>query len=323
MLENLRTFARSVEAGSFSEAGRRLRVSANVVSHRIQMLEAHLGCRLFNRTTRRLSLTEQGRLFFDHVSEALEIIETAEANIGELGAMPRGAVKVAAPLNLGRRLVAPVAARFQDLNPRVDVRLRLSERRVDLISESVDLALQCDLFTDSSLIMRKIADVARVLCAAPAYIARAGSPGTIEALHDHQCLLLRFPGSREFRWTLTRDGEEVSVGIGGHLDADDGDVLTDWALEGRGIILKPVFEIAEFLAHGRLVPILPKNPPPPAALALFYPNRRLLPLKVRAFADLLIEEGRRFLTRELARLAEVGGAKSAHEVTKAPLVELQ
>jgi DNA-binding transcriptional LysR family regulator len=305
MLENFRSFARAVECGSFSEAGRRMRVSANVVSQRIQTLESHLGCRLFNRTTRNMTLTEQGRIFYDHVIDALQTIEMAEANIGELGALPLGAIRVAAPLGLGRRFVAQAAAAYQDIHPKIDVQLRLSERRLDIIAESVDLALQYVTFADSSMIMRKIADAERILCASPDYIERRGMPQVPGDLAHHQCLLLRFPGSREFRWTLTQGGEEVSIQVKGHLDADDGDVLTAWALDGRGIILKPVFEIADTLAQGRLVPVLTANPPPPATLAVLYPTRNLVPLKVKAFADLLVERGRRYLATELARLGQV------------------
>jgi DNA-binding transcriptional LysR family regulator len=305
MLENFRSFARAVECGSFSEAGRRMRVSANVVSQRIQTLESHLGCRLFNRTTRNMTLTEQGRIFYDHVIDALQTIEMAEANIGELGALPLGAIRVAAPLGLGRRFVAQAAAAYQDIHPKIDVQLRLSERRLDIIAESVDLALQYVTFADSSMIMRKIADAERILCASPDYIERWGMPQVPGDLAHHQCLLLRFPGSREFRWTLTQGGEEVSIQVKGHLDADDGDVLTAWALDGRGIILKPVFEIADTLAQGRLVPVLTANPPPPATLAVLYPTRNLVPLKVKAFADLLVERGRRYLATELARLGPV------------------
>ena len=302
MLENFRSFARAVECGSFSEAGRRMRVSANVISQRIQALETHLGCRLFNRTTRNMGLTEQGRIFYDHVIDALHAIDMAEANIGELGAMPLGSIRVAAPLGLGRRLVASTAAAFREKHPKVDVQLRLSERRLDIIAESCDLALQFITYADSSMIMRKIADAERVLCAAPAYIERMGMPATPSDLANHQCLLLRFPGSREFRWPLSQDGEEISVPIKGSLDADDGDVLTVWALDGHGIVLKPVFEIADALAQGHLVPVLTANPPPPSTLAVLYPTRNLVPLKVKAFADLLVERGRRYIASELARL---------------------
>jgi DNA-binding transcriptional LysR family regulator len=302
MLDNIRSFAKAVEHGSFSEAGRRMRVSPNVISHRIQTLEAHLGCRLFNRTTRRISLTEQGRAFHDTVIEALELIANAEANLSELGAMPRGTVRVGAPLSLGRRLVAGVASLYLDRHPQIDVQLRLSEHRLDIIAESVDLALQLASFADSSLIMRKIADAERILCAAPSYLDAAPKLRAPADLARHQCLLLRYPGTPDYRWTLLRDGEEINVSIAGRLDADDGDVLTHWALEGRGIVMKPVFEIADALAQGRLVPVLPATPPPAATLAVLYPARRLVPPKVKSFGDLLVEEGRKHLTRELAKL---------------------
>ncbi len=281
-----------------------MRASANVISHRIQVLEAYLGCRLFNRTTRRISLTEQGRSYYEHVVEALHVIESAEANIGALGAMPRGAIKVASPLGLGRRLIAPLAARFQDAHPQVDLQLRLTERRLDIVAESIDLAVQFAELQDSSMIMRKVADAQRVLCASPDYLQRAGAPQTLANLLEHQCLLLRFPGAPEFRWTLMKDGAPVTLPVKGHLDADDGDVLTVWALAGRGIALKPIFEIAEHLAAGRLIRILGSHPPPPATLAVLYPARQLMPLKVKAFADLVVEEGRRYLACETAKFSE-------------------
>ena len=300
----MRAFVSSVESESFSEAGRRLRVSPNVVSHRIQMLEKHLGCRLFNRTTRRMSLTEQGRVFYETITEALRLIEAAESNVTELGAMPRGSLRVTAPLHLGRRLVAPAAARYQEAHPQIDVRLRLSEHILDLVAESVDVALRLAAFEDSSLIMRKLAQVERVVCAAPAYLARAGVPQTPADLAQHQCLLLRFPGSREFRWVLRDKGRELTLPVAGHLEADDGDVLALWALEGRGLVMKPRFEVADALAAGHLVPVLERFPPAPVTLAVLYPARQLVPLKVKAFADQLMEDGRRFLAGELAKIGE-------------------
>ncbi len=300
----MRAFVSAVESESFSEAGRRLRLSANVVSHRIQMLEKHLGCRLFNRTTRRMSLTEQGRVFYENVTEALRLIEAAESNVSELGAMPRGALRVTASLHLGRRLVAPVAARYQEVHPQIDVRLRLSEHTIDLISESVDLALRMGAFEDSSMIMRKVARVERVTCASPAYLERAGVPRKPSDLSRHQCLLLRFAGAREFRWSLTDAGREVAVPVTGHLEADDGDVLTVWAMEGRGLVVKPRFEVADALAQGHLVPVMENHAPTPLTLGVLYPARQLVPLKVKDFADMLLEEGRRFLAAELARLGE-------------------
>ena len=304
MLENMRAFVVAAESESFSDAGRRLRISANMVSHRIQMLEKHLGCRLFNRTTRRMSLTEQGRVFYENVTEALRLIEAAESHVTELGAMPRGALRATAPLHLGRRLLAPVAARYQETHPHMDVRLRLSEHVIDLVAEAVDVALRLDAFEDSSLIMRKVADVERVVCAAPAYIERSGAPEQPSDLARHQCLLLRFAGTREFRWTLDSGGRQITEPVRGHLEADDGDVLTVWAIEGRGLVMKPRFEVADALADGRLVPVMRAHPPAPVTLAVLYPARQLVPLKVKDFADLLLEEARKFLAVELGKLGD-------------------
>ena len=150
------------------------------------------------------------------------------------------------------------------------------------------MAIRLAVLTDSSLIARKIADCPRLLCAAPSYLAEKGTPERPEDLLDHQCLLLRFPGSQQFRWTLrTAEGPEA-VAVSGRMDADDGDMLTEWALLGQGIVLKPAFEVAEHLRGGRLFPYF--RTPEPVTLAVVYPHRRLLPAKVKAFADFMVEE---------------------------------
>ena len=154
--------------------------------------------------------------------------------------------------------------------------------------------------TDSSLIARKIADCPRLLCAAPDYLAAHGMPERPEDLLGHQCLLLRFPGSQQFRWTLRTPGGAVPFAIGGRLDADDGDVLTDWAVAGRGIVLKPAFEVADHLRAGRLVPVLPAFPAEAATLAVVYPHRQLVPAKVKAFADFVIEHLVRMVSIQVA-----------------------
>ena len=242
-LENVRIFMRAVETGSFSAAGRKLRLSPSVVSYRIQLLEDHLNSRLLTRTTRSMSLTEAGRVFFDRCLEVVEAVERAEASVAlEAGASPRGHLHVTAPLGLGRRVIAPMLARYRELQPHTEVRLRLSDHLLDLVQEGVDVAIRIARMEDSSFTLRKIADVRRVLCASPAYLERRGAPPSPQDLADHDCLLLRFPGSQQFRWTLEADGEAVTVPVAGPLDADDGDVLTQWALDGLGIVLKPLFE---------------------------------------------------------------------------------
>jgi DNA-binding transcriptional LysR family regulator len=299
MLEDVVLFIRVVEKGSFSSAGRDLRMSAAVVSHRIMTLEKRLGARLFTRTTRSMQLTTSGQLFHEHAVELVEAAQRAESSIGDEAGTPRGPIKVTAPLGLGRRLLGPAVLRFSALYPGMDIRIRLSEHLVDLTAEGIDVALRLANFTDSSFILKKVAPVSRVVCAAPAYLERSGVPRTIDDLERHACLLLRFPGSRQFRWPF-RDskGKIAQVAVSGRIDADDGDLLTEWALAGQGIVLKPVFEVAEHLARGALVPLLPEHPPEPLTLGVLYPSRQLIPAKIRVFSDFLVGEARAYVEAE-------------------------
>jgi DNA-binding transcriptional LysR family regulator len=290
LLENMQVFTRVVELGSLSAAGRHLRLSPAVVSHRLQQLENHLGVRLLNRTTRQVQPTEHGAAYYEACLEVLAALAHAESVIADAGGTPKGSLRVTAPLGFGRRILAPLVPQFIERYPQLDVRLRLSDHLIDLLREAVDVAIRLAILTDSSLIARKIADCPRLLCAAPDYLADKGAPERPEDLLDHQCLLLRFPGSQQYRWTLrTAEGPEA-FSVAGRMDADDGDMLTEWALLGQGIVLKPVFEVAEHLRGGRLVRVLPAYPPDPVSLAVVYPHRRLLPAKVKAFADFMVEE---------------------------------
>jgi DNA-binding transcriptional LysR family regulator len=308
-LENILVFIRVVELGSFTAAGTSLRMSPAVVSYRIQCLEQHLGCRLFNRTTRKLSPTEQGRAFYESSLEVREAVERAEARVASGGAAPRGLLKVTAPLGLGRRVIAPLVTVFRANHPEIDVRLRLSDYFVDFFSEAVDVAVRMAVLADSSLIVRKIADIERVLCAAPSYLSRYGTPRSSKDLERHQCLLLRFPGSQQVRLTLKRNGRAITVPVSGHMDADDGDVLTQWAVAGEGIVLKPVFEVIQHLNSGALVPVLTETPPAPVTLAILHAYKRMVPLKVRAFADLAVEHVRAHVTSAIAGI-EASAARS-------------
>ena len=234
LLENIRVFVRVVELGSLSAAGRHLRLSPAVVSHRLQQLESHLGARLLNRTTRQVQATEQGLVYYQACQDVLGALERAESAIADAGGTPRGSLRVTAPLGFGRRVLAPLLPAFQTLHPEVDVRLRLSDHLIDLLQEAVDCAIRMAVLADSSLVARKIADCPRLLCAAPAYLEAHGRPAVPEDLLEHRCLLLRFAGSQQFRWTLTTPDGPVTLPVAGPLDADDGDVLTEWALDGPG-----------------------------------------------------------------------------------------
>ena len=290
-LDNIRTFVRVYELGSMSAAGRDLRISPAVTSSRISQLEEQLNVRLFQRTTRSLTPTEQGKSFYGGACEILEAVENAEAQIVNITENLKGSLYVAAPLGVGRRLIAPQVPEFLKAYPEVSVRLRLTDRKVDLTTEGLDLAFFLGQPEDSNLRIRKIADVARVLCAAPSYIEAHGNPASGEELisQGHECLSLRFPGATEFQWRLkTRDGPK-RYRVSGRYESDDGDVLTDWALAGHGIAMKPVFEIADHLKTGRLIPVAIESPPEPIQMACLFTHRRRQDPKSRLFMEFMIE----------------------------------
>lgn len=288
-LDNIRTFIRVYELGNMSSAARDMRISAAVASARISQLEEHLGVRLFQRTTRMLNPTEQGNIFYPGARKILEAVDEAEDEVNEVTLVPRGVLHISAPLGLGRRLIAPEVAAFHAEYPMIKIRLRLSDRKIDLATEGLDVAFFQGVPEDSSLRIRKIADCERVLCAAPAYIERRGTPKTIAALRaEHECLNLRYPGAPEFAWPLqTKEGVK-RIEVNGPFECDDGDVLTNWALQGLGIIMKPLFEVADHIKDGRLVMVLPQHPPVPIQMACLYSHRRKQDPKARLFIDFMV-----------------------------------
>src|SRR5690606_6361108 len=204
-------------------------------SHRILQLEEQLGVRLLNRTTRSLQPTEAGLVFYQHALEVLDAVQRAESSVADASGVPTGVLRVTAPLGFGRRFLAPLVAEFHAMHPRTELRLRLSDHMLDLLSESVDVAIRMASLPDSSLMVRKLADCPRVLCAAPVYLRQHGRPQVPEDLFEHNCLMLRFPGSTQFRWTLATPDGPLTLPVAGKFDADDGDLLTTWALQGAGI----------------------------------------------------------------------------------------
>ena len=301
-VNNLKMFVRVYELASMSAAARDQRTSPAVASARISELEKHLGVRLFNRTTRSLQPTENGRLFYDGAKRVLEAIEEAEAAVMDVAQNPRGVIFVAAPLGVGRRFIAPHVPAFTALYPQIDIRLRLSDRVIDLTAEGLDVAFHLGQLQDSTLKVRQIADCPRLLCAAPAYIARRGLPEDGAALAAHDCLNLRFPGAKEFQWTLQTPDGPRRFEISGPFESDDGDVLTQWALEGHGIVLKPAFEVAEHLAQGALVPVATVTPPLPVQLSLLSQSRSQKDSKIRLFCDFMIARIKTDLAARMALL---------------------
>ncbi|MFN3275397.1 MAG: LysR family transcriptional regulator [Paracoccus sp. (in: a-proteobacteria)] len=290
-LESLRVFVRVVELGSITAGGRDLRLSPAVASNRIKDLENRFGVRLLNRTTRKLTTTEIGRAFYDNARRVIETLDEAEALVGSFSGKPQGVIRLTAPLGLGRRLIAPLIPPFCADNPGVDIRLRLSDRNINIVEDAIDLAFFLGEPADSALKWRQIADCPRVLVAAPGYLAARGRPAQPEDLAGHNCLLLRYPRSPEYYWTLTTPEGPRKMTVSGRFDTDDGDVLLGWALEGHGIANRPLYEVAGHLEAGRLEVVLPECPPTAAQFGCLTPHRRLQDPKVRMFAE--------YATREL------------------------
>lgn len=304
-LDNIRTFVRVYELGSMSAAGRDLRISPAVTSARISQLESHLNVRLFQRTTRNLTPTEQGKAFYSGACTVLESVEEAEARVVNLTEKPRGSLYVAAPLGVGRRLIAPNVPAFLADYPEVSLRLRLTDRTVDLTTEGLDLAFFLGQPEDSNLRIRGITDCQRVLVAAPSYLAKHGVPASGDDLLGgrHNCLNLRFPGANEFQWRLQTPDGPRRFAVSGRYECDDGDVLTDWALSGEGIAMKPVFEIADHLVAGRLVPVAEATPPTPVQMACLFTHRRHQDPKTRLFMDFMTDRVGAAIRAEEARFA--------------------
>ncbi|TLP48584.1 LysR family transcriptional regulator [Cohaesibacter sp. CAU 1516] len=303
--DNIRTFVRVYELGSMSAAARDQRISPAVASARISQLEEHLNVRLFQRTTRMLNPTEQGRLFYPGACRILESIEDAEALVSSVTLKPRGTIHVAAPLGIGRRLIAPAVPGFKKEFPLIDVRLRLSDRKLDIAAEGLDVAFFLGVPEDSDLRIRKIADCKRLLCAAPSYLESHGEPSGPQDLcgDNHDCLNLRYPGAPEFQWPLETEEGVKRFAVKGPFESDDGDVLTDWALNGHGIVLKPEFEVLDHIRSGALVPILPDNPPIAIQMACLFSHRRRQDPKIRLFIDYMSGHIRTMLADQARAMA--------------------
>ena len=284
-LESLRVFVRVVELGSITAGGRDLRLSPAVASNRIKDLENRFGLRLLNRTTRKLTPTELGRAFYEQARRVIETLDEAEALVGSFSGRPQGVIRLTAPLGLGRRLIAPLIPRFCDDNPGVEIRLRLSDRAVDIVEDGIDLAFFLGDPADSALTWRGIAECPRVLVAAPRYLEARGRPACPDDLARHDCLLLRYPRSPEYFWVLTTPDGPRKMAVSGRFDTDDGEVLRDWALGGHGIANRPLYEVEDDIAAGRLEVVLPDTPPAMAQFGCLTPHRKFQDPKVRMFAD--------------------------------------
>ena len=286
-MTGLSVFAKVVEGSSFAAAARHFGLSPAMVSKHILALEERLGARLLNRTTRRVSPTEIGRVFYERATRILADIDDAEQEAGALQATPRGLLRVSGPLSFGTRQLGPAIADFLAACPAVEIDVTLSDRVADLVEEGFDLAIRIGRLADSSLIARRIAPCLVVACAAPAYLKKQGAPRVPADLAAHNCLGYSYAALRN-EWRFTGPDGVQSVRVAGRLNANNGDILRHAALGGEGIVLQPSFLVADDLAAGRLVPILPGYAPDELAIHAVYPHSRHLSVKVRSFVDFLV-----------------------------------
>jgi len=290
-LQAIVAFSRVVEAGSFARAAERLDTSVSAVSRHVSDLEAHLGARLLNRTTRRLSLTETGQAFHERCVQILADLDEAEEAAHAGTAHPRGVLRVTSSITFGARHLAPVLASFMARYPEVQVDIELSDRAVDLVEEGMDAAVRIGLIGSQQLVGRKVADTTMICCASPDYLQRHGTPVRPEDLTQHRCLTYEYASMRN-SWAFRGcegDGAEHVVRIGGALHANNGRFLTAMAVEGLGITYEPDFIVGPEIRTGKLVRVLAGWELPPSPIYVVYPSRRHLSAKVRAFAEHVAE----------------------------------
>ncbi len=286
-ITQLTAFVQTIDRGSQAAAGRAIGVTPAMVGRYITALENRLGTRLLHRTTATQSATEAGLAFHAQATAILEQLEAAEHDAAATQAEPHGALRINAPMVFGVRYLAAAVAGFGALHPAIRTELVLNDRVVDLVNEGYDLAIRIGRLPDSSLIARRLAPCRTLLCAAPTYLARHGTPATPNDLRRHNCLLYSYAASLR-TWHLTGPGgAEAHLPITGNLVANNGDALLAAAIEGAGIVLQPSFIAAEALRDGRLVPVLPGWSPPELAIHAIYPSARHLSPKVRSFVDYL------------------------------------
>ncbi|CAN7758001.1 LysR family transcriptional regulator [Caballeronia sp. LjRoot34] len=286
-LTGMEVFVRVVDKGGFTAAAEASGMSTTMVSNHIQELERRLGARLLNRTTRRHSLTEIGKAFYDQCIDILTRIDGAETEAREMRSEPRGRLRVSAPVSLGSHLLLPLLADYFKAYPRVEVELMLNDRLVDLADEGFDAVFRFGKLGDVGLVARPLRGLGRIVCASPAYLAEQGTPRSPEELASHNCLCFHYiQPEREWRFDKPKS---CTISVSGQLTVNNGPALLMAALGGIGIVMLPDFLVANDIASGRLVQLFPEEDFSRAPLQLVYlPDRYMTP-KLRSFVDFVVE----------------------------------
>lgn len=288
VLTGMRVFTAVVDEGSFAGAADRLDLSRGMTSRYVAQVEAHLGVRLLNRTTRRLSLTEAGQDYYQRATQVLALVEDAERSAMRGAVEPRGNLRVATSVAFGARHLGGAISAYLKRYPRVRVDLTLNDRVVDLVEEGFDVAVRIARQIDPGLVARPITRARVVACASPDYLRKHGTPRSAADLAGHNCLTYAYTGDPH-EWRFTARGRSQSVKVSGNLHGNNGDIICSAAADGLGIALQPTFLVHELLRAGRLVRILDDWEADDYTIYAVYPSRQFLTPKVRTFIDFLIE----------------------------------
>lgn len=284
--KQISTFAEVAARGSLSAAARAEGIAPAMIGRRLDALEERLGVKLLQRTTRKIVLTNEGAAFLEDCQRILAELDDAESTVSERSLRATGHLLVSAPAGFGRQHVAPLVPSFLSEHRELTVNLNLTDRIVDLIGEGVDIAIRIASPADSNLVSVKLADNHRVVVGSPAYLKRHGTPQTLADLGKHQCLAISSEGSQR-GWTFQDKGRIVTLKVAGSMVCNDGAVLHDWALAGKGLAWRSMWEVAEQIEAGRLVTVLDQHAAPGNDIYAVFAQRRHLPLRIRAFVDFL------------------------------------
>ena len=285
-------FSTLASAGSLSAAARELRITTSAVSKHLALMESRIGVALVNRTTRRMSMTPEGELYLEHARRVLGEINDMEELLGVSRATPMGLLRVNATLGFGRSHVAPLISRFVRKHPQVEVQLQLSVNPPALSDDAFDVCVRFGVPPDLRVVARRIAPNRRLLCAAPAYLAKHGTPKVPGDLLQHNCIGIRQGEEAYGVWRLTRgrskSGNAETIKTNGNLTTNDGEIAVNWALDGHGILMRAEWDIERYLRNGRLVQVLPQYHTPDADIYAVYSQRHQMAARVRAFVDFMV-----------------------------------
>jgi LysR family transcriptional regulator for bpeEF and oprC len=293
-LQAIEVFTRVVETNSFSKAAELLDLPRGSVSTLIQGLEQQLGVRLLNRTTRQVSVTEDGALYYERCIRVLAELADAESSLSNKRQNPTGTVRVDTSGTLARTLLLPALDEFYRTYPHIDVRLGLADRNIDLVQDGVDCVIRMGTLEESSLVARRIGSARISTCASPAYLEEHGTPATLEDLRQHRAInYVSARSGKTFPFEFDVNGEIVRISLDGALAVNDGTVYISAGVHGFGIIQPSRFMVADLIARGELTEILTTWHAPPTPLSIVYPHRRHLSSRVRAFTDWVTELAQR------------------------------